>query len=636
MKRSVEMFNFGSKTKLQLANQCFAILFACFHLYTALFGVFQNIIQRSLHVGGGAVLFLLLSLEARSKQSPQERKSILALLDILISLFVIFSITYLITSFDRIMHPMFEISKLDIVIGIMFTLVILELTRRLIGWAIPILAVISLLYAYFGSFFPGIWRHNGIGIEYIVEILFFSDRGLWGLVTGISSTIIAVFMIFGTVLFATGGGKAFMDISCWATGPTYGGAAKLAAVASGLFGMISGSAAANVATTGAFTIPLMKRLGYTPEFAGGVESSASSGGQIMPPIMGAAAFIMAETLGMSYSKLALAAIIPSILFYFGVIVSIHFEARRMNYRGIPREEIPNAREIFYYKNFAPIFIPIFVLIFYFFAGYTPTTCALMALGAAVVLYLLSGLRDIKGRILNLLNGLADASKEMLGIIFLIACAQILLAMIGLTGVGIKFTNIIVSFGKDSIILSGLCAMAGTMLLGMGLPTVAAYLVASAVMAPALVKVGVAPIAAHFFIFYYSIFAGITPPVCGTVFIGAAIAGANWLKTAWVAIRLSVGAYLVPFMFLFSPALLLVGSVKEIATVGVTSTIGIFSVSVGGMGFFKVNTNILERALFIAGGLLLIMPDFATDITGIACFVLGVASQIYRHRKTQLA
>jgi TRAP transporter 4TM/12TM fusion protein len=628
------MQNSGGKTKLQLINQCFAILFACFHLYTALFGVFQNIIQRSLHVGGGAVLFLLLSIEKMSGETSGVKKRAAIFFESVIGLFVIFSITYLITSFDRIMHPMFEINRLDIIIGVLFTAIVLEMTRRLIGWAIPILAVLSLLYAYYGSLFPGIWRHNGIGIEYIVEILYFSDRGLWGLVTGISSTIIAIFMIFGTVLFATGGGKAFMDISCWATGPTYGGAAKLAAVASGLFGMISGSAAANVATTGAFTIPLMKRLGYTPEFAGGVESSASSGGQIMPPIMGAAAFIMAETLGVTYSKLALAAIIPSILFYFGVILSIHFEARRMNYRGIPRDEIPKAREIFHYKNFAPIFVPIFVLIYYFFAGYTPTTCALMALGAAVVLYLLSDLKDLKGRILNLLKGLADASREMLGIIFLIACAQILLAMIGLTGVGIKFTNIIVSFGQNSIILSGLCAMAGTMLLGMGLPTVAAYLVASAVMAPALVKVGVAPIAAHFFIFYYSIFAGITPPVCGTVFIGAAIAGANWLKTAWVAIRLSVGAYLVPFMFLFSPALLLVGSIKEIATVGITSTIGILSVSIGGMGFFKTDTNILERIFFIAGGLLLIIPDFATDITGIACFVLGLVSQVYRHSRAQ--
>lgn len=616
-------------SKFYFFIQFFAIVFACFHLYTALFGVFQNMIQRSLHVGGGVVLFMLLSIEKKRNKNPQEKNIASIILDISMALFAIFAVSYLVESFDRITHPMFEITKIDIVIGLIFTVIILEMTRRLIGWAIPILAIFFLIYAFYGNYFPGIWRHNGIGIEYITEILFFSDRGLWGLVTGISSTIIAIFMIFGAVLFATGGGKAFMDISCWATGSSFGGAAKLAAVASGLFGMISGSAAANVATTGSFTIPLMKRLGYKAEFAGGVESSASSGGQIMPPIMGAAAFIMAETLGVSYSKLALAAIIPSVLFYFGVMASIHFEAKRMNYRGIPREEIPHIKEILYYKNFAPIFVPIFVLIYYFFAGYTPTTCALRALGASVVLYIVSDLRNLKERFLVLLQGLADASKEMLGILSLIACAQIILSMIGLTGVGIKFTNIIVSLGQNSIILSGICAMVGTMLLGMGLPTVAAYLVASAVMAPALVKVGVAPIAAHFFIFYYSIFAGITPPVCGTVYIGAAIAGANWLKTAWVAMRLSIGAYLVPFMFLFSPALLLVGSGKEIFISAVTSTLGIFSLSLGGMGYFLKNLTIIERLLLSIGGILLVKPGIFTDSIGIGMMIFVLLFQLFK-------
>jgi TRAP transporter 4TM/12TM fusion protein len=569
----------------------------------------------------------------KRQRAEQKNGSLLAVIDIGMISFILFSIVYLISSYNRIMDPLYEITNLDVVISFLFTAVVLLVTKRVMGWAIPILALLFITYAFFGPYFPGIWKHNGVGSQYIAEILFFSDRGLWGLVTGISASMIAVFMIFGGILFSTGGGKAFMDLACWVAGPTYGGAAKLATVASGLFGMISGSAAANVATTGVFTIPLMKRLGYASEFAGGVESSASSGGQIMPPIMGAAAFIMAETLGMSYNKLALAAIIPSLLFYFGVLVSIHFEAKKIGYRGVPREEIPHIKDILYYKNSMPIFAPIFVLIYYFALGYTPVSCALRALAVAVILFLISAPKEFRSRVVILLNGLADASKDMLSVVALIACAQIILSMIGLTGVGIKFTNIIVALGRNNIVLSGLCAMAGTMILGMGLPTVAAYLVASAVMAPALIKIGVAPIAAHFLIFYYSIFAGITPPVCGTVYIGAALAEANWLKTAWVAIRLSVGAYVVPFMFLFSPALLLVGTWQEIVRVSITSLVGIFSISIGGMGFFKTRTNVLERILFVVGGLALVDPGFMTDIIGIGCFLLGIVSQLYRHRKT---
>ena len=603
-----------------------AILFALFHLYTAMFGAFQTIIQRSIHVGGGIIVFLLIAVQKRNGE-----KKLVSAVDLALVFATVAIVTYLVTNFDEIMHPMFEPQKHDVLLGLTMVGIIFYVTQRLIGWAIPLLSMFAMVYALYGSYFPGIWKHSGISLNYIVEVLFLSDRGLWGLVTGISATIIAMFIIFGAVLFSTGGGKAFMDLATCITGNSYGGAAKLAAVASGLFGMISGSAAANVATTGAFTIPLMKRLGYSSEFAGGVESSASSGGQIMPPIMGAAAFIMAEILTISYSKLALAAIIPSVLFYFGVICAVHFESKKMNYRGIPRDEIPPFRKVIHYKNSLAVFVPIGVLMLYFFAGYTPVSCAMRALGAAVLLYLGVAPKEFLKRTKVLFDGLAEASKDMLSVIALIACAQILLAMIGLTGVGVKFTNIIISIGGSNIILAGICAMLGTMLLGMGLPTVAAYLLGSAVMAPALIKLGVEPIAAHFFIFYYSIFAGITPPVCGTVFIGATIAGANWLKTAWVAIRLSIGAYIVPFMFLMSPALLLVGTPGEIVHCTITATIGIFAMSAGGMGYMLTRCNLIERVLLFVGGILLVEPQLLTDAIGIGMCVVVVVSQVMKQR-----
>ena len=619
---------------LDKAIYSLAVSFAVFHLYTALFGALQTIIQRSIHVGGGIVIFLLLTIQRRNGE-----KKFLSIVDFLLAIATTLVVTYLIVNFDNIMNPMFEPSRLDIALGVIMVGIVFYATQRLIGWSIPLLSIFGVFYALYGPYFPGVWKHSGVSLNYIIEVLFLSDRGLWGLVTGISATIIAMFMIFGAVLFTTGGGKAFMDLATCITGNSYGGAGKLAAVASGLFGMISGSAAANVATTGAFTIPLMKRLGYAPEFAGGVESSASSGGQIMPPIMGAAAFIMAEILGISYSKLALAAIIPSTLFYFGVILAIHFEARRMNYRGIPRDEIPPFREVIHYKNSLAVFVPIGVLIGFFFAGYTPVTCAIRALGAAVILYLGIAPKEFKHRVKVLIDGLAEASKDMLSVIALIACAQVLLAMIGLTGVGVKFTNIILSIGGSQILVAGVCAMLGTMLLGMGLPTVAAYLVASSVMAPALVKLGVVPIAAHFFIFYYSIFAGITPPVCGTVFIGATIAGANWLKTAWVAMRISLGAYIVPFMFLVSPALLLEGTTSEILHCAITATVGVFAMSAGGMGFLFTKTGIAERLILFIGGLLLVEPGISTDAIGGSLFAAALGIQIYRwnrERKSGMA
>jgi len=500
---------------------------------------------------------------------------------------------------------------------------------------IPALAGFMVFYALFGNYFPGIWHHNGVSLEYLVQVLYFSDRGIWGLVTGISATVIASFIILGSVLFATGGGKAFIDLSCYIVGNAYGGAAKLATVASSLFGMISGSGSANVATTGAFTIPLMKRIGYSPEFAAAVESTASEGGQLMPPIMGAACFIMAEILGIPYSQVALSALLPAILFYFGVFLSVHLEAKKRNYRGVPRNEIPSLKSILYYKNSLPIFLPVFTVITFFILGYTPVSCAMRAILVAVVFYLISDIRNLKNRILVLLEGFTQSSKDMLSVIALIACAQILLSLIATTGIGVKFTNIIIALGRNNLMLAGVFAMIGTTILGMGLPTTAAYLLGAAVMGPALIRLGIPPLAAHFFIFYYACCSGLTPPVCGTVYIGAAIAGADWLKTAWIAVRLAIGGYLVPFMFLTSPALLLVGSWQEIIQSAMSSIVGIFAMSIGGMGYLLTSISLPSRCLFGISGILMIHPATTSDYWGAALLAVGLFVHFYKNRKGRL-
>ncbi len=602
---------------INVLTKLVAIIFAIFHIYTGIIGPYQGIIQRSIHVGGGLLLYLMIGL--KRKEINKFKK----LVDFVLLVIIIVSCSYVVINFQKIVKPMFHPNELEVILGLLTVACIFEIARRLIGWAIPFLSVLAFLYALFGPYMPGIWRHNGIRINYLIEVLFFSDRGIWGQVTGISATIIAIFIIFGTILFETGGGETFVNISNYIVGNSFGGAAKLATVASSLFGMISGSAGANVATTGAFTIPLMKKLGYDSDFAAGVECSASTGGQIMPPIMGAGAFIMAELLGISYFTIAKIAVIPSLLFYYGVFLAVDCEARKRKYQGIPKEEIPKLKTILHYSNFLPLVIPIVVLLLLFSQGFTPVTSGVYAIVSAILFYLATGVNDIKNRIIKLLDALEKSSQDMLTVISLIACAQILLCIISLTGIGVKFTNIIINIGQHNMILAGFFAMVGTMILGMGLPTVAAYLLAAAVMGPALSRLGVVPIAAHFFLFYYAIFAGLTPPVCGTVFIGSAIANSNWLKTAIFAIRLSIGAFIIPFMFLFSPALLFVGSTTEIFRSVITSFIGVTALSIGGIGYLFKNLSLIERALLYAIGILLVVPTFVTDIIGIFGFIITI-------------
>jgi TRAP transporter 4TM/12TM fusion protein len=616
------------KTWLDYAIKAVAITLTLFHLYTAFAGSFQSLIQRSIHVCVGIVLLMLLDI---NKNKTKTARHVINWTMIAVSLV---SCVYIVTNFNAIMAPSFDINLIEEIIAIAFIIVVLISARRSLGIAIPLLSLIGIVYALFGKYFPGIWYHNGISLDNLLTILFYTDRGVWGSITGVSATIIATFIIFGTILFATGGGQTFINLANALTGRSYGGAAKLATVASGLFGTISGSAGANVATTGAFTIPLMKRLGYGEEFAGAVEAAASSGGQIMPPIMGAGAFIMADLLGMPYLGIALAAVIPAFMFYYGVFLSIDLAARKYGFKGLPEDEVVPLKEVLYYKSFLPIFVPIALLIVFFLKGYTAVTCASYAILSAIILYLAMDIKDFPNRFKVLVSALEDAAKDMLTVLTLISCAQILVCLISVTGIGVKFTNIIMVIGKNNIILAGILAMIATMILGMGMPTVAAYVLAASVIAPALVRVGVAPIAAHFFVFYYAIFAGLTPPVCGTIFIASAIAKSNWLKTAWISMRISVGAFIVPFMFLFSPALLLVGSSAEIIRTSITCLIGMTALAAGGMGYLIRPLSMPISIVLMLSGVMLVDPQVITDVIGIGVFVLILLWLLITNKKAK--
>ena len=617
----------AKKTPFEWIIFVLSVGYAAFFLYTAFRGPFNSIIQRGFHVCAGLIIWCLLDITNKKKTNKIEKG-----IDIVMIVILAVTMVYYLSQGKNVLMPTFKMTQPLFILGILFMICVMEAARRTIGIAVPILSLLGLAYALLGKYIPGTFGHAGFRLERMMEIISFSDRGILGSVTGISATIIATFVIFGAILFATGGGETFINLASLVAGNSAGGAAKMASVASGLFGMISGSSAANVATTGAFTIPMMKRMGYSNDFAAASEASASSGGQIMPPIMGAGAFIMADMLGVTYKEIALAAIIPSVLFYFGVMWGIDCFSRRYHYHGIPKEEIPPASEVLKPTKCLPVFLPIGILITLFLMGFTAVYCASWSIVAAVVLYLVMSPKEFVQRVINMIHGLADATKDMLTVIPLIACSQILVALISTTGVGVKFTNIIVELGGNSRLLAGLCALVATMILGMGMPTVAAYVLAGSVIAPALTQIGVEPLAAHFFVFYYAIFAGLTPPVCGTVFVAAAMADSNWMKTAWISIRLSIGAFLVPFILIFNPGMILIGTTAEIVQTTITSVFGIFALGAGFMGYMARELNWPTRIVLVAAGVAMVHPGLMTDIIGIAVILAIVAYLVVTGKK----
>ncbi|MCP5156967.1 MAG: TRAP transporter fused permease subunit [Ectothiorhodospiraceae bacterium] len=596
-----------------------AVGLALFHLWSGYFGAFPNILQRAPHVG----IALALAFALYGGTPRGRRRSTIPAFDLALLAAALAATAYTVLSYDRIMSLDFELTVGDQVAGAVLVVLTLEAGRRVIGWFFPALAVLALAYAFLGPWFPGVWVHRGLPLDLLLEVLFATTRGLWGLVTGISATVIAMFVIFGAVLVKTGGGQAFIDLSIWLSGRQTGGAAKVATIASSLFGAVSGSAAANVATTGTFTIPLMKRLGYRADFAAGVECVASTGGQLMPPIMGAGAFIMAELLGVSYLSVAAAGLMPALLYYGGAFAAIHFESHRVGYHPVPPDQIPPRSAFLSIAKGAPVFVPLGVLVALLVQGYTPVTCAFWAIVAAAGLFLATDLSraGLLARSRALADALRLAGQAMVVIAVMIACAQIVLAVIATTGVGVKFSSLIIGIGQDNLLLSLVLAMVIAMVLGMGLPTAAAYILAAAVVAPALVGLGVEPLVAHMFVFYFAIMAGITPPICGTVFIAAAMAQTDWLRTAGVALRLALAAFIVPFMFVYNPALIGHGEPWRIALAMLSAGVGVTALAAGAMGFLLGRLDVVSRGLLIATSLLLIFPGWRTDLPGAA--VLGI-------------
>jgi TRAP transporter 4TM/12TM fusion protein len=505
-------------------------------------------------------------------------------------------------------------------VGISFAAVagsalILELTRRVAGMSLVAIALIFLVYVFAGPYLPGFLGYPGLSVQRFFSQVY-TDAGILGPTTAVSSTYIILFIIFAAFLQASKVGDYFVNFAFAAAGRSRGGPAKVSIFASGLMGMINGTSAGNVVSTGSLTIPLMKKVGYKKTSAGAVEAAASTGGQIMPPIMGAGAFIMAEITGIPYTEIAIAAIIPAILYFVSVYFMVDFEAARTGMRGMRDDELPKLSRLI---KQVYLFIPIIILIVALFQGYSVIRAGTLATVSAAVV---SWFSPNKMGPRQILHALDIASMMAIQIIVVCAAAGIIVGVISLTGVGARFSVLLLDVAEASHLLALVFAMFISILLGMGMPTTAAYAVAASVVAPGLVQLGIEPLTAHFFVFYFAVVSAITPPVALASYAAAGISGANAMATSVASFRIGIAAFIVPFMFFYNSALLMDGSWFEIARALVTAVFGVYLLSGGVMGWiFSAPALWFSRVLLIVAALLMIEGGIVTDLTGIAAAVV---------------
>lgn len=587
-----------------------AALLALFHLYTAQFGILTGVRQRAVHL----TLVLILTFMIKPANRKKQRTNMPPFYDFIFMLGALLSGGYMYIMDAALSQRSGTIYTIDVVMGVILILLILEACRRLMGWALPIVSIVMIFYAFFGQYFPGLIAHPGYSLKRIIGYLFLGTEGVFGTALNMSSTVIAIFIIFGSFLKFTGTGDFVTDFSVAAFGRVRGGPAKVAVIASTLFGSLSGSAVANVVATGSFTIPLMKRVGYEPRFAGAVEAVASSGGQIMPPVMGATAFVICDVLGMPYVEVCLCALVPAILYYIAVFIQVDLRAVKLGLRGLPADQLPDWKPIL--KNGWFSFLPIILLVIllnYWSAskvGFWVIVCSV----------LLSFIRkETRMTPKKFFSALVDSGKGMLEVGASCAISGIVVGVFGLTGLGLKFSNILVTIANGNMLVLLVMTAIACIILGMGMSTLPVYLILATLVAPALIKMGIPAIAAHLFIFYYGIIAAITPPVAIAAYAGASIAKEDPIKVGFTACRLGVGAYILPFMFAFGPALVLQGAPLEIAQSIVTAIIGIgcLGMSFEGYVYGIGSVNIVSRVLLIAGALCLTISGTLTDIIGLA-------------------
>ncbi len=598
--------------------------FSIFQLYTAINGVFTAQIQRSIHLGFALALIFLLFPAVRGAGRSGGRWLQIPLHDALLSVAGIVVGLYWPLNINELVMRVGRINELDYAVGLLAIVLVLEAARRVVGLPITIIAALALFYAYLGPYMPGFLAHRGISIERIIRTMFYSTDGILGTPLAVSATYIFLFLLFGAFLIKTGVGQYFNDLAVAIAGRSVGGPAKVTVFSSALQGTVSGSSVANVVTSGAFTIPLMRRLGYKREFAGAVEAASSTGGQIMPPVMGAAAFLMVEFIGgISYWEIAKAAAIPALLYFAGIWIMTHFEAKRLGLRGLTKEEMPNRWEI--WKK-AYLLLPIVGLIYLLMTGMTVTRSALWAIVICIVVGAFSKETRMGPR--AFLDALVDGARTALGVAAATAAAGIIVGVVTLTGLGLKLANGLIDLSGGILLFTLFFTMVAALVLGMGSPTTANYIITSTIAAPALILLQVPELSAHMFVFYFGIIADITPPVALAAFAASAISGGEPIRTGIESSRLAIAAFIIPYMFVFSPELLGIGaSWQELVWILFTSLTGMIVIGAGMIGYWMRRMRVLERVASVLAGLLLIYPEGYSDAAGLILTAILFALQL---------
>lgn len=604
----------GWRKKLLIGLGFFMSLF---QIYSVTFGKLYPINQMAIHFSFILMLtFLLFSFSKKVKSN----RTLEAIDGLCILLAMGAGLHYFINA-ERISTRIVGVDLLtnwDIFFGLVFAILSIEAARRTIGFLIILVAFLFIAYALYGHLLNGIWYHRQMtGIE-VLDQLSFSYNGLWGSPIAVAASFVFIFILFGSFLQKSGAGQFFFDLSISLAGRKRGGAAKIAVIASALFGTISGSPTANVVTTGAFTIPMAKKTGYSATFAAAVEAVASTGGSILPPIMGSSAFLMAAVTGIPYRSIVIAAIMPALLYYISIFSMVHFEAHRKNLPSADPRDIPKLSKVLKEGWFH--FIPLIILVIFLLQGFSPSRTGLYGIIAIIVVSWFR--KDAKMGMKKIVAAMADGAKSAIPVSTACAVAGLVIAGIMSTGLGGKLSSIVLNVTAGHLFPSLIFIMAMCIIFGMGMPVAAAYILTAMLAAPILINMGVSTMAAHLFIVYFSIISAITPPVAVAAFAAAGIADANPTKVGFLAVRLGLAAFIVPFTFVYTPALLMEGSIWEISLAIISSTFGVIVLAGGIIGYFyHQHANFFIRIQLVIAGVLMVIPGVTTDLIGLAIVIL---------------
>jgi len=597
---------------LAAAVTLIAVAMSLYHMYVAAFGPPEAVIFRGTHLLFALTLvYLLYPMRAGGHAAWRVVDAVMMIAGWAFIFHIFLNYDY----FTNRMIYIDELTLADKLYAVLSVVIVLDATRRVIGWPLPLTAIAFLIYGI---------AFTHVKLPVLMEQLYLSTEGIFGSTLGVSASYVILFVLFGAFMEKSGAGQLFMDFAMSLTGHTAGGPGKVSIVSSSLFGTVSGSAVANVMVDGPITIPLMKRTGFRPPFAAAVEAVASTGGQIMPPVMGAAAFVMAEFLAVPYAKVALWAAIPAVLYYVAVFCAVHFESKRYGLAGVPRSQLPKLGRVM--RDRGHLFVPPLMVLFGLMLGFSGPLCALAGSLACLPMAMLRAKTREGIGWRNVLDALADGARNTLAVAMACACAGIVIGVVTITGLGITFTELVVGLSQNWLVLALVLTAVAGIILGMGMPTTPSYIVMVSLLVPALIKLGAIVPAAHMFAFYFAILSAITPPVALAVYAAAGLAKTDIWSAGWEAIRIAAPTYIVPFMFVYEPSLLAIGNPLTILTSCVSAVIGIMAFAAGLQGYWLREARIWERFLLVAAAVLLIKPGYVSDLAGLVLLGVVYAAQ----------